>query len=97
METITIYLTELDKDSRRPAGSFWAMAKPVSIEISKISKSDVENEVRKIFKEECPSGIKIPNGVYIYVCDKNDNKIFGGHITQEEEITLYPITEIFET
>ena len=96
-ETIKIFLSELNVESQKPKSfSFWAMAIPVLKEVTKITQSSVETEVQKVFEVECGDRKKIPDGIYISVFDKNDNKIFGGHITQQGEITLYPIIETFQ-
>lgn len=65
-------------------------------EVTKITQSSVETEVQKVFEIECGDRRKIPDGVYVSVFDKNGNKIFGGHITQQGEITLYPIIKTFQ-
>jgi len=94
-KTIKIFLSELDMNSQF-SGSFWAMAIPTIKEIPEITPINVEKEVRDVFEVECGDREKIPNGVFISVFDKNDNKIFGGNITQDGSITLIPIVEIFQ-
>lgn len=99
METIKIFLSELDpaeplKDPSKTI-AFWSMPLPVSREVSAITQSSVENEVLNVFEKECV-GVKISDVVHVKVFDKNNNKIFGGYITPEEEITLYPIIDVFQ-
>ncbi len=94
-KVIKVFLSEIGPDSRI-SGSFWAMATPTTKEMSTITNAFVEDAVREVFEIECGDRRKISDGVYISVFDKNDNKIFGGHIEQGGEITLIPITEIFQ-
>src|SRR5690242_2681661 len=94
-KTIKVFLSELNQDSSHN-GSFWAMAAPCPKEVDETSSVLVQGVVQQVFEEQCSDRKKIPSGVYISVLDENDNKIFGGHITKEGEITLFPIIEIME-